>query len=259
MHIPEAVRLRFEEWERDGRPIQYSSPIDRDKWEEIGLSQRVKTFLDGMPKVCCEDGSESTMISREAAVAFTANAHESPEYAIDAHTVCYMWGKGLNGLGPTHLKKSLSTKDPMSLVSNDEWTVGQRLYYVAQAVRKIGSVKAFQGFALKGYRCRLDECGPSFASKDLFFFSTIEGRYQALILDSYVRDFFGSQLGYKLTEGSVEDYGKYQFAMYCWAADLELSPSQMEIIVFGWRLDQLAKNSKRNWDPCYRSRQRPCR
>lgn len=248
--LPIEVKDRFEEWCREGRPVQYASPIDRKKWPYV--SDRLELFLDSLEVVQCIDGWERTMIPRAAAIEFTRNAHLKAEYALDAHAISFMWGKGLSGLGPTHLKSSLETTDSPLGVGKNTMSVADRLLHVVLTLREKGPLAAFELFVASNSRFKLDKCGPSFVTKDLFFFSDDSDHNRALILDSYVLEFF-RRIGCPLREGSVHDYGAYLLAMYTWADELGVTPDEIEVIVFGWKLSQLDQSSLRNWDPCYKS------
>jgi hypothetical protein len=247
--IPENVEGRFKEWTSDGCPVQYSSPIDKEKWAPGSI--RLEEFLSRCPIVNCSDGKIRTMISREDALSFSATSLDSPEGMLDVHILAFMWGKGLNGLGPTHLSESLATS-PKASGDFIGLSVSERLLEVKRVLDTKGIIACFNLFATSKSECKLDRCGPSFATKDMFFFSANSDYYPALILDSYVVEFF-SQLGVELDSNSSHSYGQYLYTMYSWAVDLELSPSQMEVVVFGWKLEQLHPNSQRNWYPCYKS------
>ena len=239
LKIPEYLRRRFEEWENEGRPAQFASPIEVANWD---LSNpRIGEFISRLRVVRCANGVSRAMIDRDVAIEFCERAHESAEGALEAHIVAFMWGYGLAGVGQTRLGWTLKENS----------NVAQKLFGVRTKLVTEGIMPAFASFVPDGSPFRLKNLGPSFATKDLFFFSGVENRDRALILDKIVVDeFLKPYVGVELDPKKPLDYGKYLFAMYCWAADLGLTPNQTEVLVYGWRLDQLPKESLKNWDPC---------
>jgi hypothetical protein len=100
---------------------------------------------------------------------------------------------------------------------------------VAEEVRRKGGPAAFKLLA----RTRLNGLGVAFATKYLFFCSLDHAAPPALILDSQVRGWLASNLGWRLSLAwNVRDYEEYVQAVVEWAGELRIEPGEVEALIF---------------------------
>jgi 8-oxoguanine DNA glycosylase-like protein len=137
-----------------------------------------------------------------------------------------IWGYGPVGYGGYRTKRVLT----------ENGASGQTLAAVAGIARDQGGPAAFEWLARPENRLR--HLGVAFATKYLFFCAA-NGRGQpALVLDRLVRSWMSETLGWPLSlDWDVEDYREYVAKMSGWAAELNIEPGNLEMLVF-----QLAAN-----------------
>jgi hypothetical protein len=111
--------------------------------------------------------------------------------------------------------------------------VHDRLRSAASTLATAGPVAAYGRLHHTG-DCHVDRLGESFLTKWLYFCQPDEAPVRALILDSYVNEWFGRECGLALSKGrgTAHDYGAYLAAMHRWANELGVTAEDVELCVF---------------------------
>lgn len=120
------------------------------------------------------------------------------------------------------------TKDMLATTA-----VRDRLVDAARTLASAGPVAAYGRLHHTG-DCHIDRLGEAFLTKWLYFCQPDGAPLRALILDSYVNEWFGRECALTLSRGrgSARDYGNYLAAMHRWGSQLGVSAEDVELCVF---------------------------
>jgi hypothetical protein len=194
-------------WDEGGRPDQPGIVWRRSMW--VSAVAGFDALLPGLP----------SPLDRSTVRSLCEDATVSPEGAKRAFVATMVWGYGRVGYGPFRTARVFD--------ENDE--AGQILQEVASLVRSHGGPTAFEWFA----RHRLRGLGVAFATKYLHFCADPEGAEPALILDRLVRSWLGTNTGwYPRLDWRPVDYRRYVDTVLDWANTLDLSPADVEYLMF---------------------------
>jgi hypothetical protein len=206
-----AVRLWKAAGEGEQPPSRWSSTVWRRQLPEY------EEYLSTLPMP----------IGRAEVIARCGDAGEGPERATQAFIAAMIWGYGPVGYGGFRTKRVLEANEG----------AGDTLAAVARIAKQEGGPAAFAWLAQREHRLRW--LGVAFATKYLFFCAAGGNGQPALVLDRLVRDWLFGHLNWPVSlEWNVADYRDYVDTVCTWAAELDMAPGNLEMLVF-----QLAANA----------------
>lgn len=212
--VPDALEKAVLQWKAAGGNEQPPSHWSPARWQSR-FPEQIQ-HLSALPQP----------ISRADVTAHCIAAPEGPEQATKAFIAAMIWGYGTVGYGPYRTKRVF--------IEND--SAGETLATAARIARDEGGPAAFAWLAQPQHRLRY--LGVAFATKYLFFCAAGGQGQPALVLDRLVREWMSMNLDWVLSlEWDVDDYRDYVVRMSAWAAELNIEPGNLEMIVF-----QLAAN-----------------
>lgn len=212
--IPDALREAVLLWRAAGAKEQPASRWSREAWLRRFPEQA--ELLSSLPQP----------LSRADVTARCVAAPEGRDQATKAFIAATIWGYGPVGCGGFRTKRVLNEND----------IAGETLAAVARTARDEGGPEAFAWLAQREHRLRY--LGVAFATKYLFFCAAGGDGQPALVLDRLVRDWMSRTLDWPLSlEWDTDDYYEYVASMSAWAAELDVEPGQLEMLIF-----QLAAN-----------------
>lgn len=151
------------------------------------------------------------------------DAAASPSDAVDAFVTTMIWGYGSVGYGSWRVSRIFGMNPNLP----------ERLWHLAGTVAVLGGVAAYRALATD----RVRFLGPAFGTKYLSFVPQHDRLPPALIHDAVVAraiEGLGGPRWSPLTWSSAT-YERYVLSMSRWAADLNLSATDLEWILFGSR------------------------
>lgn len=204
--VPEALRDTTRRWRSAGQPAQ-ETPWSRAAWQSA--FPQYADYLVSLPE----------RVTRSDVIERCRDAHGSPEAAVRGFLAAMVWGYGPVGYGPYRTARVLSENPGAARVLAD----------VAGRARAEGGPAAFEWLA----RHRLRYLGVAFATKYLFFCAVDGDGEPAAVLDRVVRGWLARQAGWQpRLDWQVEDYRRYVTVITDWASTLDLSPSDIEWLIF---------------------------
>ena len=212
MKVPKAVGRLVEDWDSNGRksasPVTWKPKI----WNrQFGQSTVEFAYLSLLPEALTR--SEGEVVGSEAAT--------SLELSRETFLYSMVWGFGPTNYGAWRTKEILR-------VNTRPYEV---LLACARSVTTRGGIEGYRYLANEG---RLKGFGPAFATKYLFFCSVGQFGERALVLDRLVADWLARNTGFVIdpTRWSTKNYEKYLEQMRKWSHSLDLSPEQLEALIF---------------------------
>lgn len=155
--------------------------------------------------------------------AFALARPESREGAVAGFIASQIWGYGANGYGPFRLRQALAYPDLPEILGEAR----------ARVARNKDPVGAFRVLCVEHH---IANVGAAFGSKFLFF---VDPHGRALILDRVVRGWLAEHAGLRLRGDRDErEYALWLRASAQWAAALNVSAEQVELLIFTDGLDE---------------------
>jgi hypothetical protein len=225
MKVPEAVGRLVEGWELNGRSPARPVTWKQGVWNrQFGRNEPEFVFLSSLPDALTRAGGE--LIGAEAA--------KSLESSREAFLYSMVWGFGPTNYGAWRTKEILRVNSrPYEALLN-----------CAKSVEADGGIEGYRYLANEG---RLKGFGPAFATKYLYFCSVSRPGERALVLDRLVADWLARSAGFVIdpTRWSTKNYEKYLEQMRNWSHSLDLTPEQLEALIFE---DERRRNSGQSSD-----------
>jgi hypothetical protein len=198
-------------WTAAGRPPQPGIRWPRPVW--IAAFPAHKAILTSLP----------VLLDRTAARGAAAHAAQDRSSAEQAFLVSRAWGEGQNGYGTSRATEIFELNPD----------VPGHLLKAVRVLRDEGALAAYGRLSNEG-DCRLENLGPAFGTKFLYFSQPEGQRPRALIHDAQIAKWFRTRAGTSLgSEGwSRPTYKKYLRTMHDWASDLDCEPDDLEMCIF---------------------------
>lgn len=205
--IPEALRSLAEQWQSQGSRPQQATGWSRTQWQDT--LPRHTEFLQGLPDA----------VGRADVIEVCATAAASPADAERSFVAAMVWGYGRVGYGPYRTSRVL-TANPQA---------PEVLRHVAEVAVTKGGVAAFEALRAD----RLKWLGVAFATKYLFFCAENGQAGAAPVLDRLVRGWVRDHTGWApRLDWHLGDYTAYVDAVTAWAGELEITPADVEWLMF---------------------------
>jgi hypothetical protein len=205
--LPDQLADAAARWLQAGRPSQRGSRWSLTSWQQWFPEQG--DFFASVPNP----------IDRAAVRELCQGASSSPAGAYRGFVAAMIWGYGSVGYGAFRTARVLGENDDAA----------GTLMQVADQVRRHGGPVAFEWLADR----RLRWLGVAFATKYLFFCSPAGTDMPALVFDQLVRNWLAehAQLSLRL-DWRVADYRAYVDTACAWAAELDVEPADVELLMF---------------------------
>ncbi|MGI8727759.1 MAG: hypothetical protein ACR2K6_08810 [Solirubrobacterales bacterium] len=199
---PASVQSMVQEWRTRGRPGQPPICWPRDRWV-AAFPARASVF-------------ERLPVRLDREVVRTAVRHALDlDDAIGAFLPCVAWGFGRVGYGPFRVSRMLGAGDADS-----------KLAAVAEIAAAGRPVDAYR---LLGGASRLDQLGPAFGTKFLYFVDR-----RGLILDRVIARCLVrmSDLRFDPARWDPAGYQRYLDVLASWSGELGLQADELEHVLF---------------------------
>ncbi|SCF16047.1 hypothetical protein GA0074695_3880 [Micromonospora viridifaciens] len=204
--VPNRLRELLVRWNNGGRQPQNGIGWNRSTWQAT-LPEHRDLFAQLPDRV-----------DREYVAKRGSRAVEGEDAAVQAFVTAMVWGYGRVGYGAFRTARVLRENHDAPRILRE----------VALKTRRDGGAEAFE--RLKQHRLRY--LGVSFATKYLFFCSDAETS-PALVLDRRVQRWLWQHAGCHFSlNWNVEDYRRYLRLVTKWARELDLSPDEVEYLMF---------------------------
>ncbi len=204
--VPGALEDVLRGWADAGRPAQ------------SGVDWTIRSWETTFPQHAAYLARLPNPLDRQAVTQACASASASPGDALQGFIAAMIWGYGRVGYGPFRTARVLAgTADSPATLQE-----------AARQVQSNGGPAAFNWLAEN----RLYGLGVSFATKYLFFVQP-DAPQPALILDRLVRSWLGRNTGWlPRLDWRAEDYRRYVTTVVNWAAQLRVTPAEIEYLMF---------------------------
>ncbi len=202
--IPRALDLLIAEWRKRGEPEQRAIAWPRDRW--IAAFPAHRACFDELP----------AELNRRVVRASVLDALARGD-ALAAFLPVMAWGYGSVGYGPHRVEQMLGPGEH----------VAARKLAEAASVAQLGD--PVEAYRLLGGPCRLDQLGPAFGTKFLYF---VGGG--ALILDRLAADGLERVASIAISPTRWDDvaYARYLEVVGVWAEGLGVAPDVVEQVLF---------------------------
>ncbi|WP_143588090.1 8-oxoguanine DNA glycosylase OGG fold protein [Tersicoccus phoenicis] len=225
--LPSDLRVRFDEWNAQGRPQQEAFAWRRSKWREAlanrGLPER--PVLEALP----DEVDRKSVVEHFQVI-------ETPDAALDAFMASYVWGYAHANNGPFRAARAVASN------TENGRDFGSELLQLARIAQTDGGLAAYNwaGAARKQDPSFFRYWGPAFGTKFISF-ATIAASGQGSvaitpIMDAVVARWFTANAQdvqrLNLYWTATASYQRYVDAMAEWSGVLEITPDEVEQLIF---------------------------
>ncbi|MET8153121.1 hypothetical protein [Actinoplanes sp. NPDC005259] len=204
--IPNRLREAFLRWKGGGRQGQEAMSWNRSTWQ-VTLPEH-HDLLKSLPD----------RLDRTTVAARGAGAADGEAQAEQAFIAAMAWGYGPAGYGAFRTARVLRENPQAPGVLRE----------AAQVLRRDGGATAFAW--LREHRLRF--LGVAFATKYLYFCNGPDAQ-PALILDRLVQRWLRRHADCQVRlDWRVGDYHRYLGMAYAWASELDVTPDDVEYLIF---------------------------